>query len=43
VVEDYNTALGERRANAVKEYLVNQGVLRQDVDDQLWRNETRDA
>lgn len=24
--EDYNMALGERRANAVKEYLVNQGV-----------------
>ncbi len=24
--EDYNMALGERRANAVKEYLVNQGI-----------------
>jgi len=24
--EDYNTALGERRANAVKEYLANQGI-----------------
>jgi outer membrane protein OmpA-like peptidoglycan-associated protein len=24
--EDYNMALGERRANAVKEYLVNEGI-----------------
>jgi len=24
--EDYNMALGERRANAVKEYLINQGI-----------------
>ena len=24
--EDYNMALGERRANAVKEYLANQGI-----------------
>ena len=42
--EDYNMALGERRANAVKEYLANKGIrCRQDDDDQLWRNKTRDA
>ena len=30
--EEYNLALGERRANSVKEYLVNSGVLASRVD-----------
>ncbi len=42
--EDYNMALGERRANAVKEYLVNQGIAAERMtSNKLWRDTTRDA